>query len=148
MLTPETPFPYPGSYALHTDLDLAPPQPTELVRIQWRRVDSEGRGFVAVSFPLRDGASGNKVVPADALIDATELAPEEQREFHILDRELIARGIVAAVGGDAPRKRLTARQKNLLARRDALKERMIWSRFIAPKLREMRARDAMKRKAA
>lgn len=135
MLTPETPFPYPGSYALHTDLDLPAPQPTELVRIQWRRVDSEGRGFVAVSFPMRNGASGNKVVPADAVVDATELSAEEQREFHQLDRGL--RG----------RSGRTKRQKAEIARRDALKERMIWSRFIAPKLREMRERDAL-RKAA
>jgi hypothetical protein len=86
MLTSEAIYPYPGSYALHVDLDQPPPQPAELVRIQWRRVDAQGRGFVAVSFPQREGASGNKVVPADQLIDGTPLTTEEQREFHDLDR--------------------------------------------------------------
>src|SRR3954463_8526147 len=91
MLSPATNFPYPGSYALFADPDLPYPQPAELVRIMWRRVDSDGRGFVAVSFPLRDGAGGNKVVPAGDLIDATELTPEDAREFHDLDRALFGR---------------------------------------------------------
>jgi hypothetical protein len=136
MLTPETPYPYPGSYALHVDMDQPQPSAAELVRIMWRRVDSEGRGFVAVSFPLRDGASGNKVVPADALIDGTALSDAEQREFHDLDRGL--RGCSGKTPG----------QKKRAARRDALKSRTIWSRFLARQLRELRARNAVKQRAA
>src|SRR3954471_5442632 len=91
MLTPEASSPYPGGYALLNDGALPAPQPTELVRIMWRRVDRDGRGVVAISFPQRDGASGNKVVPADAPIDGTPPDATEEREFHDLDRELFGR---------------------------------------------------------
>lgn len=137
MLAPDATYPYPGSYALLNDLDLPAPQPTELVRIMWRRVDATGRGFVAVSFPMRDGASGNKVVPAETLIDGTPLTTEEQREYHDLDRAL----------GDRDPRNFSKRQRVRAARRDALKQRMIWVPFLAERLRDMRQR-AEQRKAA
>lgn len=131
MLTSEALYPYPGSYALYVDLDQPPPQPAELVRTQWRRVDAQGRGFVAVSFPQRDGASGNKVVPADQLIDGTPLSAEEQREFHNLDRELFGR---------EPRN-LSKAQRAKAKRRDALKQRTIWTRFMERKLAAVRGQQ-------
>jgi hypothetical protein len=137
MLAPDATYPYPGSYALLNDLDLPYPQPTELVRIMWRRVDADGHGFVAVSFPMRDGASGNKVVPAERLIDGTPLTAAEQREFHDLDRAL----------DDRNPRNFSKRQRAKAARRDALKQRMIWIPFLADRLREMRQR-ADHRKAA
>ncbi len=90
MLTPETPFPYAGSYALLVDPDAAAPQAAELVRILARRPSEQGV-FAMVSFPLRADASGNKVVAEAELIDATPLTQAEAREFHDLDRELHGR---------------------------------------------------------
>jgi hypothetical protein len=136
MLTPEATYPYPGSYALLVDSDLPPEQQCEeLVRIHWRRVDSEGRGFIALSFPLRDGASGNKVVPADQLIDATPLTAEEEREFHELDRALKGRCL------------RTPKQKKQAAVRDAYLSRVMWASPMVRLLREMRSREAMRRAA-
>jgi len=137
MLAPDATYPYPGSYALLIDLDLPYPQPTELVRIMWRRVDNAGRGFVAVSFPMRDGASGNKVVPTDRLIDGTPLTGEETREFHDLDRAL----------DDRNPRNFSKRQRAKAARRDALKQRMIWVPCLAKQLRNLRQR-AEQRQAA
>jgi hypothetical protein len=131
MLSPETPFPYNGSYALLVDTDRPESeQRSELVRINWRR-----EGFVMVSFPLREGASGNKTVAFADLIDGTPLSAEEEREFHDLDRGLAGRSL------------RTAKQKRDKARRDALRERMIYSRFLARALAEMRG-QAQRRKAA
>jgi hypothetical protein len=76
-------FPYPGSYALHVDLDLQPPQPCELVRIQWRR-----QGFAAVAFPLREDGEPTKVVAESDLLDATPLDADERRELADLQRLL------------------------------------------------------------
>jgi hypothetical protein len=136
MLTPEATYPYPGSYALLVDSDLPPEQQCEeLVRIHWRRVDSEGRGFIALSFPLRDGASGNKIAPADQLIDATPLTPEEEREFHDLDRALKGRSL------------RTPKQKRQLALRDTYLSRVMWAPHMVRLLREMRSREAMRRAA-
>jgi hypothetical protein len=130
MLSPETPFPYVGSYALFEDPDAPPPQPTELVRILWRR-----EGFAMVSFPLRDGAGGNKTVAADALTDATPLTDGEQREFHDLDRDLAGRSL------------RTVKQRRQVARRDALKRRAIYAPLLARLLRQAR-RQAETRRAA
>lgn len=124
MLTPETPFPYPGSYALYVDPDAAAPQAAELVRIQWRAINA-----VAVSFPLRAGASGNKSVPAADLIDTTPLTAAETREFHDLDLHLGGRSI------------RTPKQKRDMARRDALRERMIYGPIMDRLMRFMRQRD-------
>jgi hypothetical protein len=129
MLNVETPFPYVGSHALFNDLDLPAPQETELARIMWRR-----EGFAMIALPLRDGASGNKIVPADQLIDATPLSPAEVREFHDLDRSLVGRSLK------------TPKQKRLKARRDFLKQRMIFAPIMERLLRAARART--ERKAA
>jgi hypothetical protein len=135
MLTPGTPFPYVGSYALYCDPDAEPPQADELVRINWRRSErSVGEGgrsieqeFCMVSFPLRDGASGNKTVPFADLIDATPLSSEEAREFHDLDRALFGRSL------------RTAKQKREAARRDALRRRTIYAPLLERLLRRARA---------
>jgi hypothetical protein len=119
LLTPETPFPHVGSYAL-----LEREGRDQLVRIQWRRENE-----IVVSFPLRDGASGTlRVDPAD-LIDATPLTPAEEREFHDLDRSL---------RGSSLR---TPKQKARLARRDALRKRMIVAPIAARLMRQLRERD-------
>lgn len=132
MLIPETPFPYPGSYALHVDTDLAPQQQqAELVRIMWRR-----EGQVAVSFPLRLNASGNKVIAADALIDATPLTAAEALEFHDLDRSLAGRSL------------RTAKQKRQAARRDALKQHVVWAPHMERLLRRARTIMASQQRAA
>lgn len=131
MLTPETAFPYVGSYAVYVDLDQPPPQRDELVRIQWRR-----EGWAMVAFPLRDGASGNKTVAAADLIDGTPLTHEEKRELVELDRALFGRSL------------RTPRQKALKARRDALQSRAIWEPHLTRLLREHRARQASQKEAA
>lgn len=144
MLTPDAPFPYPGSYALYEDPDRPYPQPTELVRIMWcapsRAVGPDGGSFeqviVAVSFPLRAGAGGNKAVPADKLIDATPLTAAEQREFHDLDRALFGRSL------------RTKRQKALKARRDQLHRRALWAPFMAKRLRALREQQARQQQRA
>src|SRR4051812_41677412 len=110
MLSHETPYPYVGSYALYSDPEQPYPPPTELVRVQWRR-----EGFAMVSFPLRDGAAGNKVVAFAELIDGTALDAGEQREFHDLDR---------LIRGRQPAD-LSKTQRAKAKRRDALKNRMI-----------------------
>ena len=155
MLQPDAPYPYPGSYALLSDPDLPAPQPTELVRIMWRRAERKvGKGgrslereFAMVSFPLRDGAGGNKVVPASELADATPLTDQETREFHDLDRALTGR-FGPSVGEDGGRTRLTKRQKALKARRDDLKLRMVFAPMMERLLRTARARAAQQRRAA
>jgi hypothetical protein len=119
MLNQPTPFPYVGSHALAEHEGK-----TQLVRIlAWRAGDVEDHALV--SFPDLDGASGNMVVPRSALIDGTPLTAEEARLFHDLDRDLFGKSM------------RTARQKALGARRDALKSRMIWSRFLDLKLRRI-----------
>lgn len=135
MLSPATPFPYVGSYALYEDPDQPAPQRTELVRILARRPDHDA-AYAMVSFPLREGASGNKMVPEAALIDGTPLTDAEAREFHDLDRDLAGRTL------------RTKRQKHRGARRDALKGRMIWSRYLARQLAELRRREERAREAA
>ena len=139
MLSPETPFPYVGSYALYEDPDAPAPQRTELVRILARRPGNDG-AYAMVAFPLRDGAGGNKLVPEAGLIDGTPLSPEEERQYHDLDRHL---------GGRSPVKCRSTRLKALAATRDRLRGRMIWSRFMARQLAEMRRREeAEKRRRA
>jgi hypothetical protein len=129
MLQPPTPYPYAGSYAL-----LEHEGRTQLARILYRR-----EGEFVISLPLKADASGNlRVDPAD-LIDGTPLTAEETREFHDLDRALAGRSL------------RTPKQKRQAARRDALKARLIWSRFLDHKLRELEARTGAQlrdRKAA
>lgn len=136
MLSPETPFPEIGSYALFIDNNRAPElQEHELVRIQ-RRWNSHRGGpfFVLVSFPLRDGASGTMVVAEADLIDGTALTREEEREFHELDLALLNRTI------------RTAKQRLIKARRDALKDRMLAGPVLDRLLRFARAEQ--RRRAA
>lgn len=144
MLTPETAFPYVGSYAVYVDLDQPPPQRDELVRIQGRRTErtvgeggrSTETGFAMVAFPLRDGASGNKTIAAAELIDGTPLTHDEKRELADLERALFGRSLT------------TPKQKRLAARRDALRSRAIWEPHLTRLLREHRARQASQREAA
>lgn len=133
MLSNETPFPYPGSYGLLIDPDAPAPQPNELVRINWRR-----EGWAMVSFPLRGGASGNKVIAAGDLIDATPLTADEEREFHESDR---------ALAGRDPRN-FSKRQRWLKARRDLFRLRMIHAPVMERLMRDMRERQARQQEAA
>jgi hypothetical protein len=123
MLIPETPFPHAGSYALLVDPGARPPQPAELVRILARETMR-----ILVGFPLRDGASGNKAVGKDDLIDASPLTPAEEREYHDLDRELRGREI------------RTPRLKKLQARRAELRVRMIYAPLMARLIRQAATR--------
>ena len=70
------------------------------------------------------------------VIDGTALSTEEAREFHDIDRELAGRSLK------------TPKQKRLAARRDALKERIIYSRFLARQLCQARAIAASQQRAA
>lgn len=111
MIQAETPFPHVGSYALFVD----PAQPVgmqraELVRIQ-RRDDEEA----SVSFPLRVGASSNKVVALGQLIDGTPLTADEKREHADLERHLTGRT------------RLTPKLKAMALRSERLRKRAIYS---------------------
>jgi hypothetical protein len=132
MLNQETSFPYVGSYALFEDRDQPRPA-TELVRIIGRRNTRDGEETL-VSFPLRDGASGNRAVPFAELIDATPLTNAEEREFHELDRLIAGR----------PPSDLSRSLRAKAKRRNALKARLIWSRFMAQKLRDLRAREQLR----
>lgn len=116
MLSSPTPYPYVGSYCL-----LEHEGETQLARILYRRATE-----IVVSLPLRPDAGGNLAVDPARLIDGTPLTHAEEREFHDLDRSL---------AGREPRNRSRA-QRARAARRDALKSRMIWSRFLDRKLRE------------
>jgi hypothetical protein len=136
MLNSPTPFPYVGSYALLVDRDAPPPQADELVRILNRRWKRIGEAVALVAFPLRDGAGGNKEVPEGQLIDATPLTPAEQREFHDLDRLVCSRSASWC-----------RRHKAAIARRDALKRRMIYAPHLDRLLRHMRAAAEARRAA-
>jgi hypothetical protein len=79
MLKVPSPFPQVGSYALLVDETLPiTQQRAELVRVQRR---DQGEGLVSISWPLRIGASGNRIVFENELIDGTELTKAEQREL-------------------------------------------------------------------
>lgn len=135
MLNQPAPFPYVGSYALFEDDD----GETHLVRIQAKRPEREGatdRVFAMISFPLRDGASGNKVVAFDQLADGTPLTREEQREFHDLDRALVGRSL------------RTPKQKIAKARRDALKARILAEPILTRLIRQVSGKAARQRQAA
>lgn len=111
MLSPATPYPQPGSYALYEDPELPPAdRHAELVRIIER-----GAAVVLVSFPLREGASGNQRVPLSDLIDATPLSAEEGREMTDLQRSLVGKSM------------RTKAQKSAKARLETLQSRAIWS---------------------
>lgn len=132
MLSASTPYPNVGSYALLVDTDANPNTGVELVRILERRVSA-----ALVAFPLRDGASGNKVVAIGDLIDASPLSDSEKREFHDLDRALFGRTQFR-----------TPKQKLDKARRDALHRRILYGPILDRQLRFARARLDPQRKAA
>lgn len=132
MLKTPAPYPYVGSYALLETDDRESPR-TELVRIVFRRfahvVGEDGhavaQALAVVAFPLRDGASGNREVPEDQLIDGTPLTSAEKRILADLDREL------------ARRKVRNQRQQYLAGRRDRLKQRAVYAPLLERKLREL-----------
>jgi hypothetical protein len=75
-------YPFPGSFALLIDTNLpAEQRRCELVRIM--RYDPD-HGQAAVAFPLRVGASGNRVIASAELIDATPLTTAEAAELETL----------------------------------------------------------------
>lgn len=82
MLKVPAPFPQVGSYALFVD-DTLPieQQRAELVRIQYRDGGTIVEPWVKISWPLRTGASGYRVVAEAALVDGTALSKDEQREL-------------------------------------------------------------------
>lgn len=128
MLTPETPFPYPGSYALHVDTDRpAPEQSAELVRILWRTGLHTG-----VAYPLREGASGNRIVEHGELIDATALDHYERKELAELYRELHGRVI------------RSVRMREKAERLERLRSRATWAVFLGQQLRKHYERTARK----
>lgn len=88
MLSPETPFPQVGSYALLIDRDRPiERQSAELVRIL-RRYRMGWDAPVTLAFPLREGAGGTKNGVLSDLIDATPLTSAESREMTDLRRAL------------------------------------------------------------
>lgn len=141
MLQHETPYPHVGSYAVFIDAELPPErQRPELARIQWRR-----EGELVISLPLRDGAAGTKSIDPAQLIDASPLSAAQRREFHDLDRDLA--GIEARIRRwaeqDEPgrKPRLSPRQREMAARRDALKHRIIYGPILDRLLRLARDRE-------
>lgn len=118
MLRTPTPFPNVGSWGLHIDEDLpVAGQRAELVRIM-----ALGGTMARLSFPLRLGASGNKVVPLDDVKDCTPLSKDEERELADLERAL--RG----TSGRTPKQRADLKRVN------ALKERLLFSQVAAPQI--------------
>jgi hypothetical protein len=133
MLSAPAPFPYVGSYALHIDHESGEAAPAaELVRIL-NRAWFNGCANALIGFPLRDGASGNRWVAEADLIDPTPLTRDEEREYHDIDRRLLTKV------------RLTKKQKLIVARRDRLRQRMIWAPMAE---RLMRQADLKLRRAA
>ena len=132
MLDPATPFPHVGSYALLIDEDKPlGEQRVELIRILRHNPQLQTEAFV--SFPLREGASGNMTARFSAIIDATPLTGAEGREMVDLGREL--RG-----------SRVRDRAKKE-ARRDALESRARWAPLML-RLIDQAAKVEAKRRAA
>lgn len=126
MLKVPTEFPQVGSYALFVDITLPlAQQRAELVRIMRRPTICERGGDVAISFPLRTGASGSMIVPEDALIDATPLTKAEEREMHDISRALSGRD------------KLTNKQRVMKARGEDLRDRHIMSAVMEIELRKL-----------
>lgn len=136
MLTPPTPFPHIGSYALLIDRDRPPPQGAELVRILGYRFKGN-ETFVLAAFPLRTGAGGNKEVPQGELIDFTPLSDDETAELARLAREMAGRKV-------GPR---STSGKAKQARLEALRSRTIWSNYAAPLLARAHEIEAKRRAA-
>lgn len=143
MLTPETPFPHPGSYALllakadpRRALSAAPdayeaPQLARIIRTYQQR---PGVVTALISLPLRDGASGNREVDLDDLTDATPLTGKEAREMIDISRELTGKRVRDRQGKEA--------------RYAELRLRAVFAPLLELRLRKLAERDASKRKAA
>jgi hypothetical protein len=130
MLPTEAPFPYAGSYCLveHEGRD----QLARIINRAW----FNGGARALISLPLRPDAGGNRWVAESELIHATGLSAEEAREFHDLDRLIFARSIS-----------WRRKHKAELARRDALKRRMIVAPLMRQLLRSLRVQEARRRAA-
>jgi hypothetical protein len=84
MLSPPTPYPQQGSFALFDEEGK-----THAVRIH----QHDQQGFATISFPGRIGAaSGNKRVPIEQLLDGTPLDEEERAELKALERFVHSEG--------------------------------------------------------
>lgn len=128
MLSHATPFGQVGSYGLLIDRDLpAGQQVAELVRV----LRKDGAD-VAIAFPLRDGASGNKTVPLADMIDASPLNRAETRELTELTRALFGKP-----SRGAKAKRLAA-----------LKQRATWFPVFAKRMDALHARQRQRQRAA
>lgn len=144
MLKTQAPFPHVGSFALLVDTHQPESQQrAELVRLMRYdvpRVASE-RGWLAgeptripspcrnaaVSFPLRTGASGNRLVYAEDLIDGTPLTKAEERELADLQRTVA---------------RQVRPNRAKIERAESLRKRAIFSVLLAAELRKLAALDA------
>lgn len=120
MLKVPAPFPQVGSYALLVDCNL----PVEQQRAELVRIVRRGAG-VTVAFPLRVGASGNRIVEEVELIDATPLDKAEQRVMH---------DIASALAG---RDKLSKKQREMKARGEALRQRHIMAGVMDIELRKL-----------
>lgn len=128
MLSTPTEYPHVGSYALYIDPSLPiGQQRAELVRIQ-RRDDER----VWVSFPLRIGASGNKILDLSQLIDATPLDAAEKKEHAEIEAHLRGRETVRA----------TPRLREMVRRSEDLRKRAIFSMLLASELAKLAAIEA------
>lgn len=131
MLSSPAPFPYVGSYCL-AEID----GEHQLARVLARRFSQQGAAFALIGFPLRDGATGNREVAEAELIDATPLTGEEQREFHELDRALYGRTQFR-----------TEKQKREKARRDQLRQRIVYGPILDRLMRFLPRTDTSRRAA-
>lgn len=134
MLKTPAPFPHVGSYALLVDTTLPDSQQrAELVRIMRRGWYGDGPvgpspcRNVAVAFPLRTSASGNRLVYAEDLIDGTALSKAEERELADLQRDL--------------RQQVRPR-RDKIDRAEALRKRLIYSQLLAAELGKLARLDA------
>lgn len=117
MLKIPAPFPQVGSFALFEDPNLpAGERRAELVRVM-----RFGAG-VTVAFPLRLGASGNRITELSSLIDATPLTREEERELTDLQRSLA---------------RQARPNRARIDRAESLRKRLIYSSLLATELKKL-----------
>jgi uncharacterized protein YgbK (DUF1537 family) len=128
MLKVASPFPQVGSYALLVDTNLpVSQQRAELVRVM-RRIEAGGE--VAVAFPLRLGACGNRIVPESELLDGTPLTKAEERELTDLQGHL------------AGRTHMTPALRKKDKRAHDLKARQILSHLLATEMKKLEADEA------
>lgn len=118
MLKIAAPFPQVGSYALLID-DL---MPVEMQRAELVRIMRTDVATCAIAFPLRLGATGNRNVQLDSLIDATPLTKAEERELADLQRYV--------AGRERPNKAKAARC-------EALRTRLIMSEVMQIELKKL-----------